>query len=64
LARNNQVQAARLLGVSRNIVRSRLMRYGMLDVDAREASRRQRKGEDPAPVSQTRSLLLAGEVTE
>ncbi len=38
VARNNQVRTAQLLGVSRNIVRSRLMRHGLLDADSRRSS--------------------------
>jgi sigma-54-specific transcriptional regulator len=37
-AGSNQVRTAQLLGVSRNIVRSRLMRHGLLRADARRAA--------------------------
>jgi sigma-54-specific transcriptional regulator len=38
VANNNQVRTARLLGISRNVLRSRLMRYGLLELDSRRAS--------------------------
>jgi len=38
--RQNQVQAARLLGVSRNVLRDRMKRYQLLEGDSGEAPRR------------------------
>ncbi|MGD0677316.1 MAG: sigma-54 dependent transcriptional regulator [Polyangiaceae bacterium] len=55
VANHNQVRTASLLGVSRNIVRARLMRYGLLAADARQAARGRRAEED-APASQSRAL--------
>lgn len=50
---NNQLRAARLLGISRNIVRARLMQYGLLA----PASRRDCEGgRSRAPVSTTARL--------
>jgi sigma-54-specific transcriptional regulator len=42
VSNNNQVRTARLLGVSRNVLRSRLMRYGLLALDSRRATLRLR----------------------
>jgi sigma-54-specific transcriptional regulator len=36
---NNQLRAARLLGISRNVVRARLLQYGLLAASPREATK-------------------------
>jgi sigma-54-specific transcriptional regulator len=56
VAQENQVRTARLLGISRNIVRSRLMRHGLIAPDSRRSSSGD-GGPDEAcgPVSVTRS---------
>jgi sigma-54-specific transcriptional regulator len=56
VAQENQVRTARLLGISRNIVRSRLMRHGLIAPDSRRSSSAD-GGPDEAcgPVSVTRS---------
>jgi sigma-54-specific transcriptional regulator len=54
LAQENQVRTARLLGISRNIVRSRLMRHGLIAPDSRRSGDRG-ADETCGPVSVTRS---------
>jgi sigma-54-specific transcriptional regulator len=56
LSKNNQVRTARLLGISRNVLRSRLMRYGLLALDSRRASPRLRGGNGHGPSSQPRLI--------
>ncbi|HXX70296.1 MAG TPA: sigma 54-interacting transcriptional regulator, partial [Polyangiaceae bacterium] len=50
---NNQLRAARLLGISRNVVRARLLQYGLLV----PGSRRDAEGAGQAPRSGTSSTL-------
>jgi sigma-54-specific transcriptional regulator len=58
LANKNQVRTARLLGISRNILRSRLMQYGLLALDSRRASLRRRVDEDRGPSSSRRPIRV------
>ncbi|HZU84927.1 MAG TPA: aliphatic sulfonate ABC transporter substrate-binding protein [Polyangiaceae bacterium] len=46
---NNQLRTARLLGVSRNIVRARLMQYGLLPASTRERPEAVAPGSEPTP---------------
>jgi sigma-54-specific transcriptional regulator len=62
VARKNQVRTAQLLGISRNIVRSRLMRYGLLAADARRLSGIRSAEEEPGPASYLRDLSAFSEV--
>jgi len=52
VAERNQVRTARLLGISRNIVRSRLMRHGLLAAVTRRRASADGANENAAPSSQ------------
>jgi sigma-54 dependent transcriptional regulator len=56
VANNNQVRTARLLGISRNVLRSRLMRYGILALDSRRASSIRIRDGHEASIARPRNL--------
>jgi aliphatic sulfonates family ABC transporter substrate-binding protein len=70
---NNQLQTARLLGVSRNVVRARLIQFGEIagtpriatltprDARATSAARASKDAGPPAPPSERRSLIQSSE---
>jgi DNA-binding NtrC family response regulator len=61
VAGNNQVRTAQVLGVSRNIVRSRLMRHGLLRGNARRAAPPAAAAEERAAVPYLRTVRAASD---